>query len=392
MNTNVDVMIVGGGLVGASLAALLATKSSLSIALIDKQGLPEYHPGDYRVSAIAPASLRLFKSMDAWSWMAARGVSPYQGMQVWDGQSRGMLRFDAHGINNKQLGFIIENSLMQAAVHDVLGRLPKVQRFMGVSPASYHPAENSITLSNGEVITASLAVAADGAHSWLRQAAGIDVKSSELSESAIVANVITEKPHDAIARQLFLKTGPLAFLPLLNPNECSIVWSLPTADAEAALSLDDAAFAAKLTTAFEGRLGQVTAVASRHRLPLRPQQASVYVKPGLALVGDAAHTMHPMAGLGVNLGLMDAATLAQVLIKAEAAREPLGDYRVLRRYARWRAAENAPILNGVDTLKRFFAVDHPAIATLRGVGMQLTDRCAWLKKRFIQIASLNCPS
>lgn len=392
MSIKVDVMIVGGGLVGASLAALLATKSSLSIALIDKQGLPQYHPGDYRVSAIAPASVRLFKTIGAWAWMAERGVSSYQGMRVWDGQSRGVVSFDARSIHEKQLGFIIENSLMQAGVHEALARLPSVQRFLSLSPDIYNPTHNSITLANGEVITAELAVAADGAHSWLRQAAGITVKQSSVDECAIVANVITEKPHEAIARQIFLNTGPLAFLPLLEPKACSIVWSLPSVEAESLLLLDEATFAAKLTTAFEGRLGSVTAVASRHRLPLRPQQASAYVKPGLALVGDAAHTMHPMAGLGVNLGLMDAAALADVLMKAKAAGEPLGDYRVLRRYARWRAAENAPILTGVDALKRFFAVGQPGVSVLRGVGMQLTERCAWLKKRFIQIASLNYPS
>lgn len=393
MNTNVDVVIVGGGLVGATLAALLASKSSLSVAIVDKQALPHYHPDDYRVSAITPAAIQLFKSIHAFEAMRSVRVSPYQRMEVWDGESRGHLQFDAASINDQQLGFIIENSLMQSAVHAVLAEQPTVHRFMSAEPKKYHAVSNevSIELASGDHITAKVAVAADGAHSWLRQAAGIGIKQNTTDECAIVANVITEKPHHATARQIFLNTGPLAFLPLLAPNECSIVWSLPSALAEAYLSLDEAAFAAKLSAAFEHRLGQVITVKSRHRLPLLSQQALAYVQPGLALVGDAAHTMHPLAGLGVNLGLMDAASLADVLMKAAKAGEPLGDYRVLRRYARWRAAENLPILTGVAAIKRCFALEQPALRVLRGVGMALTERCTWVKKAFIQIASLNCP-
>jgi 2-octaprenylphenol hydroxylase len=389
MNTNVDVVIVGGGLVGATLAALLASKTSLSIAIIDKQALPQYTPPDHRVSAVVPSSIHLFKAIKAWGAMQATCVSPYQRMAVWDGQSSGYVSFEAAN----QLGFIIENSLMQTAVHEVLAEQASVQRFMAVEPESYQATDDGVTiqLKNGNHITAKLAVAADGAHSWLRAAAGIAVKKTPSDECAIVATVTTEKPHEATARQIFLKTGPLAFLPLTDAHASSIVWSLPNALADSYLSLDDTAFAKVLAAAFEQRLGAVLSVTSRHRLPLQPQQALAYVQPGLALVGDAAHTMHPLAGLGVNLGLMDAASLADVLVKAVKAGEPLGDYRVLRRYARWRAAENLPILTGVDAIKRCFALDQPAFSVLRGLGMTLTERCAWVKKAFIEIASLNYP-
>lgn len=393
MNTKVDVVIVGGGLVGATLAALLASKSSLSVALIDKQSVPQYTPPDYRVSAIAPSSIHLFKTIAAWDAMRAASVSPYQRMEIWDGQSRGYLSFDAATVGDQQLGFIIENSLMQTAVHQVLAQAENVHRFMPAEPKVYEATDKGakIHLASGECIEATLVVAADGAHSWLRQAAGIAIKQYPADECAIVANVVTEKPHQATARQSFLKTGPLAFLPLSAPQASSIVWSLPSALAETYLSLDETTFASTLAAAFEHRLGNIMTVTSRHRLPLLPQHALAYVKPGLALVGDAAHTMHPLAGLGVNLGLMDAASLADVLIKAVSAGESVGDYRVLRRYARWRAAENLPILTGVDLIKRCFALDQPAFSVLRGLGMTFTERCTWVKKAFIQIASLNYP-
>lgn len=393
MKTQVDIVIVGGGLVGAALAALLARNTQLSIALVDQQSLPQYIPNDYRVSAMGPAAIQLFESVGAFSLMKATNVSPYVEMKVWDGSSRGCVHFDTSFSNEKQLGYIIENSLMQFALHEVLSMKTNVTRYMSATPTAFLSTESAavLTLASGEVINASLAIAADGAHSWLRNAANIAVLSQDHHESALVAYVETEKPHEAVARQLFLPTGPLAFLPLSKPHWHSIVWSLPQATANTYAAMDNLAFASQLTRAFEMRLGAVKTVQDKHVFSLRSQQATTYVKPRLALVGDAAHTVHPLAGLGVNLGLMDAASLTDVILKAQAAQEDIGEFRVLRRYARWRAAENQPLLKGVDIIKRCFAVQQPSFSVLRGVGMEFTNRFQGLKKRLIQAASLNFP-
>lgn len=394
MSTNVDIIIVGGGMVGASLAALLAKQAHFTVALIDQHPLPQVKPDDTRVSAIVPASIRLFKKIQAWEGMQQTRVSPYVAMSVWDSGSAGELHFNAKEIHQRELGFIIENSVIQTRLHDVLSSCETVKRILSVSPVSFQKTKDGVRLclETGEVIQASLAIAADGAHSWLRTQADIAVKTQSQDDHAIIANVITEKPHDARARQLFLPTGPLAFLPLHSPHASSIVWSLPAAKAASLMQAEEATFNAALAQAFEHRLGAVKSVSARQCYPLCPQQATTYVKPGLALVGDAAHTMHPLAGLGVNLGLMDAACLADVLTKADHAGEDMGSYAVLRRYARWRAADNQPILRGVHALKQCFSIEQPLFKVLRGMGMAMTDRSGLLKQALVQIASLNLPS
>lgn len=391
MNIKVDIVVVGGGLVGASFAALLANTPNLTIALIDKQALPTYLPNDPRVSAIGPASVKLFQKIKAFEKMQAVRVSPYTGMDVWDGGSAGYVHFEAADLGMRQLGYIIENSLMQTAVHETLADQPNITRLMSVTPHSFQSTDAGVTLTlaSGVTITAGLAVAADGARSWLREAAGISVTARNDHESALVAYVKTEKPHHQVARQLFLPTGPLAFLPLAEPTLHSIVWSLPDALAKENAALPDDEFSRVLSRAFENRLGNIQQVMDRHVFPLIPQQANAYVKPGVALLGDAAHTMHPLAGLGVNLGLSDAANLADVILKAKAANETFSNFHVLRRYARCRAAENQLVLTGVDLIKRCFAINQPTFRVLRGMGMNVTERVHGVKKAMVKMASLD---
>lgn len=389
MMKHVDVIVVGGGLVGATLAAMLCQSTNLRIALIDAKPLMTSSSAtSHRVSAVALSSIAMFKHIGAFTAMQASGVSPYTAMHVWDGGSAGELHFHAGDVAASTLGYIIFNDVMLRAVQATFAAYDNLTVYQPATPDMFKRTENGValTLSTGEIVHASLAVAADGAASWLREQAGITVTPRNDNESAIVATVTTEKPHHQAAQQIFLKTGPLAFLPLQASHTSSIVWSMPTSQVAEKMAMSDETFAAALATAFEHRLGAVTAVHHRHTHTLLPQQASHYVKKGVALVGDAAHTMHPLAGQGVNLGLLDAASLVDVLSAAVAANQSLGDLAVLRRYERWRVAENQPMLLGVDGIKRIFLNQHPLFGILRGQGLSLVDGIGVIKKSLARYA------
>ncbi len=387
MTHHVDVLIVGAGLVGLTLAAALSQKTKLKIALIDKQALTSTAENSHRVSAMALSSIRIFQSIHAFQYLNKTQCSPYTQMSVWDGHSAGELHFKAQSLACSELGYIIANEDMRCALEQTLAA-SEITRFQ---PAALKSFENHATgvrceLTNGETIEACLAVAADGANSWLRQQAGISLKQKVENESALIGTITLDKPHEKTAKQIFLQTGPLACLPLSEPNTASFVWSLPEADAAKCLALPDAAFQEKLTRAFEGRIGNVLSVKHREKFPLCPQEATAYVKPGLALVGDAAHTVHPLAGQGVNLGLLDAASLVDVLVEALARGEHIGAYAVLRRYERWRRADNQPLLRGVALIKQQFSNLTPWRQVLRGKGLSWIDRCGLIKNQLARHA------
>ncbi len=383
----VDVMIVGAGLVGLTLAAALSQKTNLKIALIDKQMLASNPENSHRVSAMALSSIRILQSLNAFQYLTQAQLSPYTQMSVWDGHSSGELHFNAKALACAALGYIIANEDMRCALEKTLAE-SDVKRFQPAVLKSFEHNENGVRceLTSGEQIKAQLAVAADGANSWLRQHAGISLKQNAENESALIGTITLNQAHEKTAKQIFLPTGPLACLPLRDPKAASFVWSLPEAQAATLLALPDEMFQAKLTQAFENRIGQVLSVKHREKFPLCPQEATTYVKPGLALVGDAAHTIHPLAGQGVNLGLLDAASLVDVLMSALDRGEDIGGYAVLRRYERWRRADNQPLLRGVALIKQQFSNVSPWQQVLRGKGMSWVDRCGLIKNQLARHA------
>jgi 2-octaprenylphenol hydroxylase len=382
-NTDYDLIIAGGGMVGSALACALG-QSDLKIALLEGLPLERIRPGDdldARVSAISRASQRIFAAVGAWDGMTAWRVSPFREMRVWDASGFGQIHFDSATIGEPLLGWIIENRVIQHALLERARQLPAVDLLCPAALEAIQPLDHDrwrVQLNDGHACTTRLLVGADGAQSSVRQWANINTGGWNYDQSAVVANVRSAEPHQETAWQRFLPTGPLAFLPL-HDGRCSIVWATTPEQADALLALDDAAFADALAAAFDRRLGAIMEVGFRATFPLRLQHAHAYVKPGIALIGDAAHVVHPLAGQGVNLGLLDAATLAEVLIEALATGHDLGSLKVLRRYERWRKGDNLLMLGVMDGFKRLFGASLPPAPVLRNLGLSLTDAAGPLK-------------
>jgi len=355
--TEFDVIIVGGGMVGASLACLLE-HTPLRIALVDrnlfdgsaipfKQEQPKFDP---RVSAITSASKNLFQEIGIWPDIKQKRCCSYQQMHVWDADGTGSIHFSAADINQSELGTIIENSIVSAALYNKLSELQNLQilaplnieNFIHIGP------ENSLHLETreGETLSTQLLIAADGANSRIRQLANFKTREWDYNHQALVTTVRTELPHNNTALQRFMNTGPLAFLPL-SPNAsstdqhyCSIVWSSLPENTENLLALSDNQFKTELATNIEHRLGGIEWVDKRLAYPLRQRHATDYVQDNIVLVGDAAHTIHPLAGQGVNLGLLDVQVLANELKRGIEAGRSLSDTTVLHRYQRKRIGHN----------------------------------------------------
>jgi 2-octaprenylphenol hydroxylase len=240
-------------------------------------------------------------------------------------------------------------------------------------------SQTRLTLEDGTELQARLLVGADGARSWVRQQAGISVKGWDYDQVALVTWVKPEMFHQETAWQRFLATGPLAFLPLTE-GYCSIVWSTSPAHAAQLQAMDPDRFAQELQAAFENKLGAIEAVGPRAMFPLRSFETQHYILPRLALVGDAAHTIHPLAGQGVNLGLADMASLVQVLTEAQQQQRDIGSEKILRRYERWRRADNRSMLLAMDGFKRLFSTDQSLLRWVRNLGLNLTDRSLPIKR------------
>ena len=384
-----DVVIVGGGMVGATLACALGD-TSLRVALVEANSeLPEWNASDYalRVSAITRASQQIFETLGIWPAIEKRRAFAFRDMHVWDASGHGEIHFDSAELGEAYLGHIIENNVIVLALYE---RLKDFQNVDLLSPRTceqvFFDAENaSLRLSGGKTLKTSLIIAADGSNSWLRQQTNIIVRGWDYDQSAIVTYVRTEKSHQETAWQRFMPDGPLAFLPI-DENISSIVWSTHPEQATLLAGLDDDTFCAELTAAFEGRLGNVESTGPRAVYPLRFFDAERYIQPRLALIGDAAHTMHPLAGQGVNLGLADVASLAEVLLQAHQARRDPGLEHTLRRYERWRKSENRIMLASVDSFKHLYSSDMAAVRWLRNSGMDLLDHLGPVKQHVIAYA------
>ncbi|MGL5812039.1 MAG: FAD-dependent 2-octaprenylphenol hydroxylase [Aeromonas sp.] len=389
----VDVVIVGGGMVGLGLAAALKN-SALSVAIVEGQ-LPETVLGeapDNRVSALSLASQRILQSVGAWDGIAGRRLQAYDRMAVWEQDSFGHIDFDAASLRQSALGHIVENRVIQLALLDAIldgdGGASNIQLLSPARAQSLQVSEAGaiLLLEDGRALSARLVVAADGAHSWVRRQADIPLTSWDYGHHALVATVRTSDPHDGVARQIFTPDGPLAFLPLWQPDLCSIVWSIPAARAEALCACDEEQFNRQLTVAFDGRLGLCKVEGARSAIPLTARYARDFARERLVLVGDAAHTIHPLAGQGVNLGLLDAAALAEQLLKSQRAGADIGLLDNLRGYERWRKSEAARMLAAMEGLKRLFGGSNPLKKLVRGVGLRAVDVLTPLKQGMIRAA------
>jgi len=388
-----DLVIVGGGMTGLALAAGLA-ETPLQIAIIEaaKQA-PIWQPEklEIRVSALSEASKQLLDKLGAWEEMLKLRVNPYQGMVVWDSEGTAEVAFNAREAGVKDLGYLVENSVTQLGLLEAVKQQTNLHWFQGVKPAAISEpldasGQRKLTLSNGEELQAGLVVAADGAHSWLRQQAEFATREWDYNHHALVTSVRTEKSHENAAWQRFHASGPLAFLPLNRDGDdhwCSIVWSTSPEQAAELRALDAEAFNQRLTSAFEGRLGKVLVSEERGVYPLRQRHAVDYVKPGLALMGDAAHTIHPLAGQGVNLGFLDVATLTQVIQQAASKQQPLGSLSVLKAYQHKRKPDNLAMMALMESFKRLFATRALPVLLLRNLGMKMVNTQPWIKRQLI---------
>ncbi|GAB2788066.1 2-octaprenyl-3-methyl-6-methoxy-1,4-benzoquinol hydroxylase [Halomonas shantousis] len=391
-----EVIIVGGGMVGAALAALLG-EAGMAVTVLDARpgpldgkaagrGLPAP-----RVSALTPVSQRLLNRLGAWPLMVERRVTPYTAMQVWDAEGHGEIAFAASDVGVPVLGHIVENEVVLAALEARLARLDGVTQVYGARVAALEGQEQrrTVILEDGRRYRAPLIVAADGANSPLRRLAGIGVRSHDTGHVAVVMTVRVETAHGGVARQVFLPDGPLAFLPLTVDGQahyCSIVWSTSPDEAARLVHLPPDALGRELGVAFEHRLGRVEVVDEALSFPLTQRHAERYVEPGLALVGDAAHSIHPLAGQGVNLGFMDAAVLGEELIRAYRRGAAGGDERILSRYARRRRGDNASMLALMDGFRLLFGSSQPALRLVRNLGLSGVNRVDPLKRLLVRQA------
>ncbi len=389
-----DVIIVGAGSVGATAALALAKKTSLRIALLDAKNItPRWKENqtEGRVSAITLASQRIFQRLQVWDAINAKRVSPYKKMRVWDAHGAGQVEFDSAKLNTPALGYIIEDAVLRDALFEALATKNSIHVLAPVELLALRETNsgNELTTAQHGVLHAKVIIAADGANSWLRDAANIAVKARAYEHDAIVATVKTQQAHAQTARQRFLASGPLAFLPLCNAHESSIVWSATPKLARELLACDDENFKLRLAAAFGNALGDIEVVSSRQTFSLQMRHAEQYVKAGLALIGDAAHTLHPLAGQGVNLGLLDAVALADVIATAHAKQRDYASFANLRRYERWRKGDNTAMLAFVALIKNLFASDYQPVKLLRNAGLNLTNKTDFVKNFLAEYAAGN---
>jgi 2-octaprenylphenol hydroxylase len=376
-----EVVVVGAGPVGLTLAALLASSAAagrLRVRVIDAQDPAQWSEErmDIRVYALSRASQQAFERLGVWSEIRARRATPYRRMRVWEGErfgGPGSLEFDAAEIGEPDLGHIVEDNLIREQLARVLSERVGVElRFATPVEALEDSATGvRVRLTSGETLSATLVVGADGANSRVRALAEIPVLEQSYEQHAIVAHVASAASHAETAWQRFLPGGPLAFLPLAD-GRSSIVWSLPSAKAETLLAVDEQEFVAALQEASGDVLGALELQSPRAAFPLAMLRAHEYCRAGLALVGDAAHCVHPLAGQGMNLGLADAVCLAETLNAASEAGEHLGDRRVLDRYARARKGTNLVMQLAFDALDRLFRLDEWAMP-IRKLGLAAVD-------------------
>lgn len=382
-----DAVIVGAGIVGATFAAILG-KSGKRVALIEARATPSFDANngfDLRVSAINRASQQSFESAEVWPEILSKRAHAYESMHVWDEGGSGEVNFSASEIGVANLGHIIENSAIQSSLMEQLLNEQTVDVFCParVVALSDEAGSKVVTLESGEQLQTQLVIGADGPSSVVRELVGIDVVREDYGQKGLVATVKSEHGHKDTAWQRFLLGGPLAMLPL-DDGFSSIVWSLPADRASRMLKLSDHEFCRQLAEASEYRLGGMTEIGKRAAFPLVGSQATSYVCPGVALIGDAAHTIHPLAGQGVNLGIKDAVVLADILLPLGV--RDWGSYKQLRRYERARKGENLIAMKIMEGFKHLFGHDVEFVKLARNTGLNLFNSMPQAKQQIMRNA------
>ncbi|CEG55585.1 FAD-dependent oxidoreductase [Legionella fallonii] len=385
MSQHFDVLIVGGGIVGLT-AALAMAQRDYAVALIDNGSLKiDSSIANQRVYAINKASQNLLLELGVWSHLDAARVSPYEKMYVWDGVNGAHIDFDSRAIAAPNLGSIIEESVLKQALLQQIFDEPTISLFPHRLVDDVAVLEDGIKLSSHERMwQGQLLMIADGANSPIRKKLNVELITWPYNQNALVATVATEKEHQRTAYQVFNPEGPLAFLPLSNPNHCSIVWSTDPKKAQCLMALEHEEFNAQLTEAFANRLGQVSLVSARHQFPLQMRHVKNYTGERWLLLGDAAHTIHPLAGLGLNVGLADVRSWLNCLDRSNDAlvsKKALGAYQRERKNEVWR------IILLMEGFKRLFGYSFTPITAIRGLGLSICNNLTPLKRLFIQHAS-----
>ena len=413
-----DVLIVGAGMVGLTLALALRKTSNLTIAIADTLPVSELtSEPEVRVSAINVASQTLFDNLGVWSSINTQRSQAYQHMHIWDKAGAGKLDFAASDLDgfpkNEHLGWIIENKvirnvLWEKAQADELisffteNKLANIAvgdsevfasfEMPGASNGTTNHENSNINNNMQQPIIAKLVVGADGANSWLRKQMDMAMISRDYDHHAIVATVKCPQGHKNTAWQVFLPSGPLAFLPMYpeSADTCSIVYSTSPEEAERLTKLSSAEFSKELTAASDGKLGSIELVSERFTYPLTMRLAQDFVKERMVLIGDAAHTIHPLAGQGVNLGLLDAASLAQILSASTSSlskdERNIADMKKLKAFSRHRKSEAIEMIAAMEAIKQTFSIKEPGFAMLRGIGMSLLNNIKPAKKILIEQA------
>lgn len=395
MRHDFHIVIVGGGMVGACAAALAAVDprlAELRIAVLEAHppAAPPQGDVDLRVSAVSRASQRILTAVGAWPLVPPQSLSPYEEMIVWDAASKpggaGAIHFSASATSEPNLGHIVENRRLQWALYDCPPFRQRVTLLRAeLAGLTLERDRAVVSLGDGRVLSAALVVGSDGAASLSRKLAGIETAGWNYDQRALVTHVRTERPHARTAWQRFLADGPIAYLPLAD-GRSSIVWTTRPAHAEHLAACPPEQASQEIEQALDGVLGKVEVAAPRMHFPLRLTHARQYCKERFALVGDAAHSIHPLAGQGVNLGFLDCAALVQVLAQELAdggTVEALAELRVLRRYERWRKSENLIALGMVDGLNRLFSTSDETLGWIRRSGLGAVNRSALAKRFFI---------
>jgi len=395
-NDMYDVVIVGAGIVGLSFANELAG-SDFSVAVIERNPVKAItDEPDCRVSAINRFALSRFQQTGIWQSSLAQRACPFEKMFVWDQTGAGQIQFDSAELGLPELGVIVENNVLQQMLLEAVQRTDNITYLCPeeIVEIDYSPdienqqkqqALSTITLSSGKQLTAKLLVGADGIHSKVRDAAQIQRAKQSYQQQGLVCNVRTSESHQNTAWQCFMPTGPLAFLPLYN-GYSSIVWSLDEASAQENMALDDEAFKIKLAAASEFKLGEILNVSQRFLFPLSHGHVTEYVKPGLVLIGDAAHNIHPLAGQGANLGIADAFALADIICTAKQANRQWAALHTLMKYQRQRKGANQLMEMSMTGFKELFGHENALLSEIRNAGLSLVDHMPALKYRIIQQA------
>ncbi len=387
MNENFDVLIVGGGMVGAAVACGLGG-STLKVAVIE-QTLPAAfsadQPHDLRVSALSIASKAILHTVGAWQGVVNRRYCPFKRMRVWE--TTGDTEFCSDAIQCDELGFIVENRITQLALLERMQQFDNIHFFCPaiIKNINYLPSGSTLELNDGSILSAKLIVAADGGQSRVRQSVGLGVTSWDYQQQALVIYVETAYPQQDITWQRFVPSGPQAFLPL-NGSYASLVWYNSADEVARLKKLPTAQLMTELLATFPDCLGQLKQILGVTSFPLKRQHAQHYVKQGVVLVGDAAHTINPLAGQGVNIGLLDAAALAEVLITAHYQGEGIADVAVLKRYEAMRRTENLKMMTVMDVFYQVFSNQVTPLKVLRNLGLGVAQRVLPLKNKVMKAA------